>query len=280
MPESPANMDFPVDSLEDAPDLTRRFGGLTQLYGPQAAQRLAQAHVMVAGAGGVGSWCIEALARCGVGALTLVDMDHVAESNINRQVQALTHTIGQAKVQALAERIRQIHPACRLTLVEDFVRPDNVGQLLDDAAPLSAVIDCVDDVRAKVAMILAARTRKLPLLVCGGAGGKTQPLALRQGDLSQAVNDALLAKVRQILRREHGWPRGVDVRSKQQRPPRMRVCALWVDEPVRLPEAWRETGRMQGHGLACAGYGSSVMVTASMGLAAAAQIVQGLVGQP
>jgi len=236
--------------------------------------------VVVAGLGGVGSWCVEALVRSGVGALTLIDMDHVAESNINRQVQAVSDTVGQAKGQAMMARIRQIHPACRVTWVDDFLTPDNVQLLLKAAEPVSALVDCVDDVRAKVAMILAARTTQtragqpgLRLLVCGGAGGKTQPLALRQGDLAQATNDALLARVRQILRREHGYPRG----QTKGRTPRMRVSALWVDEPVCLPEVW-QSGQAadKSSGLACAGYGSVVTVTAAMGFAAAAQVMQWL----
>jgi len=269
---------FEPFNTPDSPDSSRRFGGIAQLYGAAGAQELAGAHVMVAGLGGVGSWCVEALARSGVGALTLVDMDHVSESNINRQVQAVSQTVGQAKVSAMAGRIRQIHPDCRLTLVDDFVTAENVGALLAAAAPVSALVDCVDDVRAKVAMILAARAAGLPLLVCGGAGGKTQPLALRQGDLAQAVNDALLARVRQILRREQGYPKGQTKGQKKGRAPRMRVSALWVDEPVRLPEAWRTVDADKGSGLACAGYGSVVTVTASMGFAAATQVMQWVVG--
>jgi len=271
-----ATMPEPSVTIEP-PDSSRRFGGIAQLYGAAGAQRLARAHVVVVGLGGVGSWCVEALARSGVGALTLVDMDHVSESNINRQVQALAQTVGQAKVSALGERIRQINPACRLTLVDDFVTAENAGALLTAAAPVSALVDCVDDVRAKVAMILAARAAGLPLLVCGGAGGKTQPLALRQGDLAQAVNDALLARVRQILRREQGYPRGQTKGQKKGHAPRMRVSALWVDEPVRLPEAWQSGADAdRGSGLACAGYGSVVTVTAAMGCAAAAHIMQAL----
>lgn len=256
-------------------DPERRFGGMARLYGEAGARRLAQASVAVAGLGGVGSWCAEALARSGVGSLTLIDMDHVAESNINRQVHALSDTLGQSKVQAMAERIHRINPACKLNLVDDFVTPENVAGLLDDCPRLDAFADCVDDVAAKVALILAARDRRLPLIVCGGAGGKTQPLALRQGDLSQAGNDALLARLRNVLRRQHGYPKGGQAGKPKGRVPRMQVAALWVDEPALLPDAWTEPGQAGG-GLSCAGYGSSVVVTAAMGLAAAAHIMQKL----
>ncbi len=259
-------------------DPERRFGGMARLYGETGARRLADAHVAVAGLGGVGSWCAEALARSGVGRLTLIDLDHVAESNINRQVHALGDTLGQSKVGAMAERIQRIHPGCKLTLVDDFVTPENVGQILD-AAALDALADCVDDVKAKIAMILAARARGLPLVVCGGAGGKTQSLLLREGDLSQATNDALLARVRNMLRRQHGYPRGGQPGKPKGRVPRMHVPVLWVDEPALQPDAWQESGEAGG-GLSCAGYGSSIVVTAAMGLAAAGRIMQGLAAKP
>lgn len=248
-------------------DADRRFGGLARLYGPEAPARLRAAHVAVAGLGGVGSWAAEALARCGVGALTLIDLDVIAESNVNRQIHALTPTLGQAKVEAMAQRIRGINPDCELTCVDDFVTPDNVAEVL--AGPYSAIVDCTDQAAAKIAMILHARAQGVPLLLCGGAGGKTDPLSLRTGDLSEAVNDALLAKLRNTLRREHGFPRGSDRNGKAlKRVPRMGVRALWFDQPAILPEAWaRGAGAPQG--LSCAGYGSVVTVTAAMGMAAA-----------
>ncbi|GAA4329097.1 tRNA threonylcarbamoyladenosine dehydratase [Pigmentiphaga soli] len=260
----------PLDPDGDAggADLERRFGGVRRLHGPQAPALLAAASVAVVGLGGVGSWTAEALARCGVGALTLIDLDHIAESNVNRQVHALSGTLGQAKVEAMADRIRAIHPGCRLTLVDDFLTPDNVAALL--APGLHAVADCTDQVRAKLAMILHARGAGLPLVVCGGAGGKTDPLALRAGDLSEARNDALLAKIRHELRRRHGYPGG-GAGGKAARLPRMKVRTLWVDQPARLPGQWLDAraGAEAPQGLSCAGYGSIVTVTAAMGLAAA-----------
>ncbi len=268
-----------------AADAARRFGGLQRLHGPQANVRLADAHVAIAGIGGVGSWTAEALARSGVGALTLIDLDHVSESNINRQIHALDSTLGAAKVQAMAERIGAINPACRLTLIDDFVDPDNVATLL--AGPFTAIVDATDQAKAKIAMILHARRRKIPLIVCGGAGGKTDPLALRAGDIADAVNDALLARLRNELRKHHGYPRAAPAAGKTpRRVPRMHVRALWVDEQVRRPAAAEAcdlpevpaaadalTAPLRAasapQGLSCAGYGSIVTVTAAMGLAAA-----------
>jgi tRNA A37 threonylcarbamoyladenosine dehydratase len=260
-------------------DAERRFGGLARLYGPGAPARLRTARIAVVGLGGVGSWAAEALARSGIGALTLVDLDHIAESNVNRQIHALSETLGQAKVDAMAARIASINPDCAVTRVDDFVTPANVGEVLGGSH--DAIIDCTDQVAAKVAMVLHGRAGGVPVLVCGGAGGKTDPLALRAGDLSTALNDALLAKLRNKLRREHAYPKASDRAGKAlKRVPKMGVTALWFDQPAILPDAWLQAqeaeddvGAMPGprapQGLSCAGYGSSVTITATMGLAAA-----------
>ncbi|MFA4913009.1 MAG: tRNA threonylcarbamoyladenosine dehydratase [Comamonadaceae bacterium] len=265
------------EPLSDAPadfDAERRFGALARLYGPHAPHRLAGAHVAVVGLGGVGSWTAEALARCGVGALTLVDLDVVSESNVNRQLHALGATLGQSKIEAMARRIADINPGCKVTLVDDFITPENVAQLLP--GPYDALLDCADQASAKIAMILHARQLHVPIVVCGGAGGKTDPLALRGGDLSTALNDALLAKLRNVLRRQHGFARASDQAGKpRKRVPKMNVFALWFDQPALLPAAWTAEGGPQG--LSCAGYGSVVTVTAAMGMAAADRAVQWIV---
>ncbi|MGB6242525.1 MAG: tRNA threonylcarbamoyladenosine dehydratase [Castellaniella sp.] len=260
-------------SAPSGADLARRFGGLDRLYGEGAWQALSALHVVVAGIGGVGAWCAEALARSGVGALTLVDMDHVAESNINRQAHALGSTLGMAKIRAMADRVRDIHPGCRVTEIDDFVSADNLDQILS-AGPAGILLDCTDQVPAKVAMILQARAKGWPLLVCGGAGGKTDPLTLRAGDLSASVHDALLGRIRQELRQRHGYPKGGAAGGKpKRRVPRMGVPCLWFDQPAILPSAWTQSTAPDAaaapQGLSCAGYGSVVTVTASMGLAAA-----------
>ncbi|AEC20570.1 hypothetical protein PT7_2030 [Pusillimonas sp. T7-7] len=277
-------------------DLERRFGGLERLYGPASLGSLSAAHVAVAGIGGVGSWCAEALARTGIGALSLIDLDHIAESNINRQLHALNETLGQAKVMAMAQRVHGINPACRLQIIDDFVSPENVADLF--AGDVRLIIDCTDQAQAKIAMILEARRRNIPIVVCGGAGGKTNPLSLRAGDLSAAVNDALLAKLRNTLRRQHGYPKAASQAGKvRKRIPKMGVRSLWFDQAVLLPAQWQqakvkvpvmqapdrqelgliatqapEASALQG--LSCAGYGSVVTVTGAMGMAAANEAIQ------
>ncbi len=284
---------LPADSTAADTDAARRFGGLDRLYGEGARQALADLHVVVAGIGGVGAWCAEALARSGTGALTLVDLDHVAESNINRQVHALGSTLGQAKIAAMADRIRDINPDCRIACIDDFIGPDNVAAIL--SGPAGVLLDCTDQVTAKVAMILQARAAGWPVLVCGGAGGKTDPLALRAGDLSVVTHDALLGRVRQELRQRHGYPKGGAAGGKpRRRVPRMDVHCLWFDQPVVLPAAWNRAGGAAAsdigaapvpaaapQGLSCAGYGSAVAITATMGMAAADWAVrQGLAAGP
>ena len=211
--------------------------------------------------------------------MTLIDLDHIAESNINRQVHALSDTLGQAKVEAMAARIQGINPDCNVTLVDDFLTPENVSEVLPES--LDVVIDCTDQMRAKVAMVLQARTRKQSLIVCGGAGGKTNLLSMRSGDLSEATHDALLARLRNTLRKQHGYPRAsTQAGQPRQRIPKMGVRVLWLDQPTILPEAWQDaqTPSEAGlQGLSCAGYGSSVTVTASMGLAAAAEAVDKII---
>lgn len=264
-------------------DAERRFGGLERLYGPDSLQKLRGAHVAVAGIGGVGSWCVEALARSGIGAISLIDLDHIAASNVNRQLHALTETLGQAKVVAMAQRIHGINPHCRVNMLDAFVEPDNAAGLFP--ADVDIIVDGTDQASAKVAMILLARQRGIPVVVCGGAGGKTNPLSLRSGDLSVSLNDALLARLRNTLRRQHRYPKAADQAGKpRKRIPKLGVRALWFDQPVLLPAQWQavsmspvkvpdaETPVLQG--LSCAGYGSVVTVTAAMGMAAANESMQ------
>lgn len=267
-------------------DPERRFGGLARLYGDNAPEIFRRAHIAVAGLGGVGSWCAEALARCGVAALTLIDLDHIAESNVNRQLHAMSSTLGQAKVQAMVDRVTGINPDCRVVAVDDFVTPDNVQTIFP--ADVDLIIDCTDQVSAKLAMILEARRRQIPVVVCGGAGGKTAVTALRASDLSTTQNDALLSKLRNTLRRQHGYPRAAAAAGKApRRIPKMGVRTVWFDQPAVLPDLWTashvadaaagvQPARAAPQGLSCAGYGSAVMVTATMGMAAANEAIQWL----
>lgn len=243
-------------------DLERRFGGVARLYGQQGAERLRGAHVCVVGIGGVGSWSAEALARTGIGRITAVDLDMVAESNTNRQIHALGEVYGQAKVEAMAQRIRAINPACTVECIEDFVTPDNVATLLD--RDFSVVIDAIDQVRAKAAMIAYCRRRGTPIVVAGAAGGQIDPTRVTAGDLSQTVQDPLLAKLRSTLRRDHGFPR--DGKKK------FGVSAVYSTEPLRYPDSACSAERGPA-GLNCAGFGSSVCVTSVFGMVAAARAI-------
>lgn len=251
-------------------DLDRRFGGVARLYGEAAALRLRNAHAVVVGLGGVGSWAAEALARCAVGWISLIDLDHVALSNTNRQIQALGDEFGKAKVTVMAERIRAIHPAVRIDTIEEFVDADNTAALVPAA---DVVLDCIDQVAAKAALVLHCRAQGVPLVCCGAGGGRIDPTRIRHGDLARVEGDPLLAKLRHRLRREHGFPR-VDARG---RVPAFGVPAVYSDEPVRRPSVCE--GEAFAGGLACAGYGSSVMVTASLGMAAAAVAVDLMIGR-
>ena len=249
-------------------DLERRFGGVARLYGQQGAERLRGAHVCVIGIGGVGSWSAEALARTGVGRITAVDLDMVAESNTNRQIHALGEVYGQAKVDAMAQRIRDINSACTVECIEDFVTPDNVATLLD--RDFSVVIDAIDQVRAKAAMIAYCRRRGTPIVVAGAAGGQIDPTRVTAGDLSQTVQDPLLAKLRSTLRRDHGFPR--DGKKK------FGVTAVYSTEPLRYPDSACSAERGPA-GLNCAGFGSSVCVTSVFGMVAAARAIDLIIRQ-
>lgn len=246
-------------------DQERRFGGVTRLYGAAGAERLREAHVCIVGIGGVGSWSAEALARTGIGRITAVDLDMVAESNTNRQIHALADNYGRAKVDAIAERILAINPACQVTCVEDFVTPENVCTMLG-AHGFSAVIDAIDQVRVKAAMIAFCKQEKLPIIVAGAAGGQIDPTQIRISDLSQTVQDPLLSKVRSILRREYGFPRD----SKKK----FGIPAIFSTEPLRYPEKINSCDTEHGAtGLNCSGFGSTVCVTSGFGMAAAAKII-------
>ncbi len=247
----------------DDADLERRFGGLRRLHGDAGYARLRALHVVVVGLGGVGSWAVEALARSGVAALTLVDLDHVAESNINRQVQALTATLGQHKGEALRDRIGAIHPGCEVRVIDAFVDAENWPALLGESAVPDAVIDACDQVRAKAAMAAWARRSRVPFVCVGAAGGKQLPQALDEADLAETTHDPLLASLRARLRREAGAPRQG----------RIGVRCIFSREAVARPSTPEGAACAVDGTLNCAGYGSSVMVTASFGMAAAASAV-------
>jgi tRNA A37 threonylcarbamoyladenosine dehydratase len=245
-------------------DLERRFGGVARLYGARAYARLRAAHVVVVGVGGVGSWAAEALARSAVGHLTLIDLDHIAESNTNRQVQALGDEFGKAKVVAMAERIVAINPAARVDAIEEFVTTDNAATIVPAC---DVVLDCIDQVAPKAALLAACRARGLPVFTSGAGGGRTDPTRIRMADLAVADGDPLLAKVRYRLRRHHGFARERVDAIGRMRVSKFRIVAVFSDQHVR----GKTSG---GAGLACAGYGSVVTVTAALGLTLAACALQ------
>ncbi len=266
----------------DAADLERRFGGLRRLYGAAGYARLRAARVAVVGLGGVGSWTAEALARSGVAQLVLIDLDHVGESNINRQVQATTATLGQHKGQALRERIALIHPGCAVQVVDDFVTAENWPALLP--LPVDALIDACDQVRAKVALVAWALRARVPLVCVGAAGGKREAQRVEVQDLADATHDPLLASLRSRLRKAAGAPRTG----------RMDVRCVFSREAVTPPEASLVSNGAGRAGdtpagctiddtdstLNCHGYGSSVCVTATFGMVAAGVAVGLILSAP
>lgn len=252
---------------------SRGLASTARLFSAQAFAQIRQAHVVVIGLGGVGSWAAEALARSGVGCLTLVDEDHVAESNLNRQVQATRETLGMAKVEALAARLRLVAPQTEVLCRDMFLTPENSPSLVAQTKA-AFYLDACDDPRAKLALILAlgSKLSASRLVVCGAAGGKCDPTRVMQADLSVSVQDPLLSRIRYQLRREHGRPRKGS----------LRVPVVFSSEPMIRPppDPFKTEGGpprgLPGAPLACAGYGSMVMVTATMGMVAAAYAIKRL----
>jgi tRNA A37 threonylcarbamoyladenosine dehydratase len=254
--------------LPEDVDFERRFGGLERLYGVAGAAAIHKSHVVVVGLGGVGSWAAEALARSGVGRLTLIDLDHVAESNINRQVQAMGTTLGQAKVQAMQERIALINPRCRVNGIEAFVEPSNWPQLLGE--PADALIDACDQVAAKAALAAWARQGQVGFISVGAAGGKRLAHQVDIDDLSRVTHDPLLAQLRYRLRKHHGAPK----EGKK-----IGVPCVFSREAVRPPDASCALDAEPDGSLNCHGYGSVVSVTATFGLCGAGWVIDFLAGK-
>ncbi len=253
-----------------ADDFRQRFGGIERLYGRQAAEWIGAMRVCVIGLGGVGSWAVEALARSGVGALLLIDYDEVAVTNINRQIHALGSAVGRKKTAALAERVADINPACRVEVIDDFITDRNLFDHLPANGGIDYVVDAIDSIRFKAALIYYCKRNKLPIITTGAAGGLTDPTQIMIKDLTRTFNDPLAAKVRARLRAHHGYSRntrryfGVEcVFSAQQQ--------VYPDEHGQV--GTRKPG-IHGVHLDCnMGYGAASFVTASMGFVAVSRVI-------
>jgi tRNA A37 threonylcarbamoyladenosine dehydratase len=242
-------------------DIERRFSGMGRLFGDEKAGAVRKAHVVIVGIGGVGSWAAEALARSGVGQITLIDMDHVSESNINRQIHALTSTVGMSKVDAMQERMKLINPACKVNLIDDFITPDNWHALLPPG--LDAVIDACDQVQAKTVMADWARRSAVTFVTVGAAGGKSRAELVDIADLAETTHDPLLAQVRYRLRKFFGAPKNGK---------KLSVACVFSREAVQAADP--SCNSQSDGSLNCHGYGSLVSVTATFGMCAAGYVIR------
>jgi tRNA A37 threonylcarbamoyladenosine dehydratase len=249
-------------------DYEARFSGIGRLFGVEGSRRLRRANVCVVGIGGVGSWAVEALARSGIGALTLVDLDDICVSNVNRQIHALDGAIGQPKADAMARRVRAINPKCTVHPLHAFFTESNADEILQ--SPFDYVLDAIDSISKKCLLIAKCREKHVPVLVVGGAGGRRNPTALHISDLAHSSHDRLLAQVRSTLRGEHGFPRGDKAFG---------IDCVYSRERLHYPRsdgtvcAQREPGSTLR--LDCeSGYGTACFVTGAFGFAAAGHIVE------
>ncbi|SDW04576.1 tRNA A37 threonylcarbamoyladenosine dehydratase [Pseudomonas syringae] len=250
-----------------------RFAGIARLYGVEGLARLRAAHVAIVGIGGVGSWAAEAMARSGVGEISLFDMDDVCVSNSNRQLHALDSTVGRPKVEVMAERIRAINPDCVVHAVADFVTRDTMAECI--TTDMDFVIDCIDSVNAKAALISWCKRRKIQMVTTGGAGGQIDPTLIQIADLNRTFNDPLASKVRSTLRRDYGFSRTPNRHYS--------VPCVFSTEQLRYPKPDGSIcleKKFVGDGvkLDCAGgFGAVMMVTATFGMVAATRAVDKLV---
>ncbi|NMP32746.1 tRNA cyclic N6-threonylcarbamoyladenosine(37) synthase TcdA [Thalassotalea sp. M1531] len=254
-------------------DYQLRFGGIARLYGVQGAAIIQEAAICVIGIGGVGSWVAEALARSGVGKITLIDLDDICVTNINRQIHAKSDTVGESKVEEMAKRIQQINPDCQVEEVEDFVTLDNVRELI--SKEFDYVIDAIDSVPIKSAIIAHCKRNKIPIITVGGAGGQTDPTQISICDLSQTYQDPLLAKVRNQLRREYNFPRNTKRKFS--------IDAVFSTQQLVYPDAdgnvchakQTQEGAMR---LDCSGgFGAATHVTASFAFFAVGKTIDKLI---
>jgi tRNA A37 threonylcarbamoyladenosine dehydratase len=256
-------------------DYQLRFGGISRLYGVKGAALIQQAHFCIIGIGGVGSWAAESLARSGIGSITLIDLDDICTTNINRQIHALTNTVGESKVDVMAERIKQINPDCHVNVIEDFVTFENLRELLSNS--FDYVIDAIDSVKVKTAIIAHCKRNKLPIITIGGAGGQTDPSQIKLCDLSKTYQDPLLAKVKNQLRREFNFPKA-DAKTSGKR--KFSVDAVFSTEQLVYPDSQGEVchAKQNNSGAArldcSSGFGAISHVTATFAFFACAHAIK------
>lgn len=255
-------------------DFQERFGGVGRLLGQEGLERLRGARVAVIGLGGVGSWTVEALARSGVGALALIDLDEICVTNTNRQLHAAGDNFGRPKAEAMAERARSIHPGIEIEVVQQFYSAFNSDSLLGGG--FDCVVDAIDNGNTKAHLLAGCRERGIPAVTCGGAGGRSDPTKLRVCDLSRTHNDALLHLVRKKLRQDYGFPRGKKLFGVPAVFSEENISYSWSDGSVR---ARREPGGEAG--VNCnSGLGTAAWVTGAYGLTMAGEVVKVITATP
>ncbi len=253
----------------------QRFGGIMRLYGLTAMQRFSQARVAVIGIGGVGSWAVEALARSGIGHLTLVDLDEICLSNVNRQLHAMDGQIGRQKTEAMAERVRAIHPGCEVEVIAAFFNEKNAAAILDTG--FDVLLDAIDSTRHKSLLLAECRQRGIFTVTCGGAGGRRDATRIRVTDLAFSGKDPLLLQLRRCLRRDHGFPK----LAPNEKPRPLGIDAVFSDEPPVYAQCDGSVSDQPPEGaelrLNCAScLGTATHVTASFGLIAAGRVLERL----
>lgn len=263
-------------TTELPPDTVHRFGGIARLYGVPALHHFVNAKVAVIGIGGVGSWAVEALSRSGIGTLTLIDLDEICLTNVNRQLHAMDGQIGKLKTQAMAERASAIHPAANVRCLDMFFGEKNAGEILDEGH-FDAIVDAIDHVKAKTLLLAEAVARSIPIVSCGAAGGRRDPSRLQVADLSRVTNDPLLANVRKNLRSRHGFPKG----ETNKKPKPFGIEAVFSTEAPMFPQCDGSVGHSREAGSSLAlrcdsGYGTATPMTATMGMMAAARVLEKL----
>ena len=250
----------------------QRFGGTRRLYGDRQVEVLRAAHVCVIGIGGVGSWAVEALARSGIGELTLIDMDDVCVTNINRQIHALSGTVGQSKIEVMAQRVQLINPECKVNLIDDFITPDNQAQYL--SKEYDYVLDAIDSVKAKASLLAYCRSNKIKVITTGGAGGQVDPTLIKVADLTKTIQDPLAKKIKDRLRRQHNFP------TNPAR--KFGIECVFSTEQLKYPQpdgsvcGVKSTAQGPKRMDCASGFGAATVVTATFGFVAVARIVEKL----